>query len=34
MQDINWRKEYPNLAKLSEKLNKRASFVDTVPPKG
>ena len=33
MQDINWRKEYPNLAKLSEKLNKRASFVDTVPPK-
>jgi glutathione S-transferase len=33
MQDINWRKEYPNLAKLAEKLNKRASFVDTVPPK-
>jgi len=33
MQDVNWRKEYPNLAKLSEKLNKRASFVDTVPPK-
>jgi glutathione S-transferase len=33
MQDVNWRKEYPNLAKLSEKLNKRASFGDTVPPK-
>ena len=33
MADINWRKEYPNLAKLSEKLNKRASFADTVPPK-
>jgi len=33
MQDINWRKEYPNLAKLAEKLNKRVSFVDTAPPK-
>ncbi len=33
LSDINWRKEYPNLAKLAEKLDKRASFVDTVPPK-
>ena len=33
LSDINWRKEYPNLAKLAEKLDKRASFVDTVPPR-
>lgn len=33
LSDINWRKEYPNLAKLAEKLDKRASFVDTAPPR-
>jgi glutathione S-transferase len=34
MSDINWRKTYPNLDKLFEKLSKRASFRDTAPPKG
>ena len=29
---IDWRGMYPNLAKLSEKLSQRPSFVDTVPP--
>ncbi len=29
---IDWRGEYSNLAKLAEKLGKRASFIDTVPP--
>ena len=33
MPDLNWRKLYPNLGKLSDKLSKRASFKDTVPPK-
>ena len=28
---INWRESYPNLAKLQEKLLKRASFVETLP---
>jgi glutathione S-transferase len=28
---INWRESYPNLAKLQEKLTKRASFVETLP---
>jgi glutathione S-transferase len=28
---INWRAQYPNLAKLDEKLALRASFVDTRP---
>jgi len=32
MPDINWRKTYPNLGKLYEKLSKRASFRDTAPP--
>lgn len=31
--DINWRREYPNLGKLADKLSKRASFVDTAPAK-
>jgi glutathione S-transferase len=31
--DVYWRKPYPNLAKLFEKLLQRASFKDTVPPK-
>ena len=33
MPDLNWRKLYPNLAKLYEKLLQRAPFKDTAPPK-
>lgn len=29
---INWRKTYPNLAKLTDKLGHRPSFKDTAPP--
>ena len=29
---IDWRAEYPNLAKLHEKLSQRQSFIDTLPP--
>ena len=29
--DLNWRSEYANLARLSEKLMQRQSFIDTVP---
>jgi glutathione S-transferase len=29
---LDWRGQYPNLAKHAEKLHKRASFADTVPP--
>jgi glutathione S-transferase len=29
--DINWRKDHPNLQKLSDKLALRQSFVDTSP---
>lgn len=29
--EINWRKKYPNLAALSEKLSQRPSFIETVP---
>ena len=29
--EIGWRAEYPNLAKLMDKLAQRASFVDTKP---
>jgi glutathione S-transferase len=29
---IDWRGEYPNLARLAEKLATRPSFVDTAPP--
>ena len=32
MPDVNWRKPYPNLAKLFEKLSQRAPFKDTTPP--
>lgn len=32
--ELGWRKTYPNLAKLSDKLMLRASFRDTVPPAG
>jgi len=29
--DIDWRGDYPNLAKLQDKLTQRHSFIDTVP---
>ena len=29
--DVDWRKEFPNLAELASKLEKRQSFIDTVP---
>jgi glutathione S-transferase len=29
--EINWRKSYPNLAKLQEKLMQKQSFIDTKP---
>ena len=29
---INWRSAHPNLAKLADKLAKRASFIDSLPP--
>jgi len=29
---IHWRAAYPNLVKLAEKLAKRSSFAETVPP--
>ena len=32
--DTQWRRDYQNLEKLAEKLNKRPSFVDSAPPKG
>jgi glutathione S-transferase len=31
--EIDWRGQYPNLARLSEKLAARPSFIDTAPPK-
>jgi glutathione S-transferase len=30
---IDWRSDYPNLKRLSDKLSLRQSFVDTQPPK-
>jgi len=30
--DVEWRDAYPNLVKLTDKLGKRPSFVETVPP--
>ena len=30
--DLNWRKAYPNLTRLTERLAQRASFKDTAPP--
>jgi glutathione S-transferase len=30
---INWRAPHPNLARLSDKLAQRQSFIDTAPPK-
>jgi glutathione S-transferase len=32
--EIDWRSQYPNLVKLGEKLAKRPSFADTLPPAG
>ncbi len=32
--DVDWRNEYPNLARHAEKLAKRPSFAETVPPAG
>jgi glutathione S-transferase len=29
--ELDWRGDYPNLAKLSDKLSERQSFKDTVP---
>jgi glutathione S-transferase len=29
--EIGWRGDYPNLARLADKLAERASFRDTVP---
>lgn len=29
--EINWREDYPNLARLFDKLSERASFKDTIP---
>ena len=31
--DIDWRGDYPNLARLFDKLSERPSFRDTVPQK-
>jgi glutathione S-transferase len=31
--EVDWRKSYPNLAKLADKLAQRASFRDTAPPR-
>ncbi len=30
---IEWRRDYPNLARLHDKLMQRPSFIDTAPPK-
>ena len=30
--DVDWRDAYPNLVKLADKLAKRPSFAETVPP--
>lgn len=32
LKELDWRDLYPNLARLAEKLGKRASFADTIPP--
>jgi len=29
---IDWREPHPNLARLTDKLNARQSFIDTLPP--
>ena len=30
--DLGWRGDHPNLARLSDKMNARQSFIDTAPP--
>jgi glutathione S-transferase len=30
--EVNWRKDYPNLGQLTDKLAKRTSFKNTAPP--
>ena len=30
---LAWRSEYPNVARLADKLNARQSFIDTAPPR-
>jgi len=30
--EITWRADYPNIARLADKLATRQSFIDTVPP--
>jgi glutathione S-transferase len=30
--DLDWRRDYPNLARLADKLSKRSSFQETAPP--
>jgi glutathione S-transferase len=30
--ELAWREDYPNLARLAEKLGKRQSFIDSAPP--
>jgi glutathione S-transferase len=32
--ELNWRKSYPNLQKLTDRLAQRPSFKDTAPPAG
>ena len=32
--ELDWRAQHPNLARLAEKLAKRPSFAETVPPGG
>jgi glutathione S-transferase len=32
--ELDWRDLYPSLARLADKLGKRASFADTAPPAG
>jgi glutathione S-transferase len=30
--EVDWRGDYPNLSRHAEKLAKRSSFADTMPP--
>ncbi|OZB73237.1 MAG: glutathione S-transferase, partial [Thiomonas sp. 14-64-326] len=32
--ELGWQQQYPNLAKLYDKLMQRPSFRDTAPPQG
>lgn len=31
--ELEWRRSYPTLARLSDKLSQRQAFIDTMPPK-